>query len=208
MNDLVLTLYEFLTILLPFLIVFLVLQHIYKCSGVSCPKWKFVKLIVFILYIFAVLYVTGSGTLYDLLRYGVQAGGGQLNLIPFSKNIDSVECFLNILLFLPFGFLLPFIWSHLCKLNYVVLSGLSFSLLIEISQLFNNRQTDIDDVILNTLGTVIGFILFRLFSCVTRRKDDSTACLKSEPVIYVLAIFLGHFLLFNAFGLVKILYGL
>ncbi len=207
MNDLLLIDYECLTVILPFLITFVILGLVYKHKKVSQAKGRFLVLSVFILYIFAVFYFTGVGTLFDLRRYGIQLNNGQINLLPFSKNIDIVAYSLNVLLFVPLGFFLPFIWPNIDKLKYTVLSGFSFSLLIEISQLFNNRRTDIDDLILNTLGTLIGYLLFRVFIRVTKRTVHPVIYFKYEPEIYILAIFLGHFLLFNEFGLAKILYG-
>lgn len=207
MNDLLLKGYEYLTVILPFLITFAILGIVYKHKKVPQTKGKFLVLSVFILYIFAVFYFTGVGTLFDLQRYGIQLNNGQINLLPFSKDIDIVAYSLNVLLFVPLGFFLPFIWPNIDKLKYTVLSGFSFSLLIEISQLFNNRRTDIDDLILNTLGTLIGYLLFRAFIRVTRRTVHPVTYFRYEPEIYILAIFLGHFLMFNEFGLAKILYG-
>ena len=148
MNDLLLKSYEFLTVLLPFLVTFEILTRIYKHKKITQPKGRFFILAVFVIYVFYVFYFTGMGTIFDFQRYGVQLNPDQINLLPFSKDIDVVAYFLNILLFLPFGFLLPFIWPQINKLKYIIISGFSFSLLIEISQLCNNRRTDIDDFIL------------------------------------------------------------
>ncbi|HBT95229.1 MAG TPA: hypothetical protein DEB24_03600 [Coriobacteriia bacterium] len=41
-------------------------------------------------------------------------------------------------------------------------SIIGLSLLIELSQLLNNRLTDIDDLIINTVGALIGFLLCRI----------------------------------------------
>lgn len=40
--------------------------------------------------------------------------------------------------------------------------GFMLSLIIEIFQLLNVRATDIDDLLMNTLGAVIGFIIYSL----------------------------------------------
>ncbi|MDK2951886.1 MAG: hypothetical protein PWQ77_1551 [Kosmotogales bacterium] len=207
MKDLLLKVYECLTVILPFLITFIILNLIYKYKKIPGTKWKFLKLIIFIIYIFAVFYFTGAGTIFDLQRYGIRLGTDQINLLPFSRHIDITAYFLNILLFVPFGFFLKFIWPDINKLKYIVLSGFSFSLLIEISQLFNHRQTDIDDLILNTLGTLLGYLLFRVFFRTTEKTVPAVNHLKYEPVIYILTVFSGHFLMFNELGLAKILYG-
>lgn len=70
---------------------------------------------------------------------------------------------LNILLYLPMGFLLPLIMPKL-RIGRVVLIGFLASLLTETVQLvFHLGWFDVDDLINNTLGTLIGFILFALF---------------------------------------------
>jgi len=66
----------------------------------------------------------------------------------------------NIILFVPIGFLLPAVtgWKKMWK---TVVAGISFSLLIESIQLITLRGCfDVDDVILNCLGTVMGFGLY------------------------------------------------
>lgn len=208
MNDLLLKGYECLTVILPFLVTFVILSLIYKHKKkIPQTKGRSLMLAVFIMYIFAVFYFTGVGTIFDLQRYGIQLNAGQINLLPFSKDIDIAAYFLNVLLFVPFGFFLPFIWPNMDKLKYTVLSGFSFSLLVEISQLFNNRRTDIDDLILNTLGTLLGYLLFKMFIRITKKTVPTINHLKYEPAIYILTTFLGRFLMFNEFGLAKILYG-
>ncbi len=207
MEYLFLKCYEFLTVLLPFLVTFLILSQIYKHKKITVSKWHFFMILAFAVYIFFVFYFTGIGTLFDLHRYGIEMNSHQINLLPFSRHIDTVAYLLNILLLMPFGFLVPLIWPNTNKPASIVLSGLSFSLLIEISQLFNFRQTDIDDIVLNTLGALIGYLLFKLIFCIQGRINSSVNHFKIEPIIYVLFLFLGHFLLFDELGFAKILYG-
>ncbi|WMJ89657.1 VanZ family protein [Anaerocolumna sp. MB42-C2] len=65
----------------------------------------------------------------------------------------------NILLFLPFGLLLPLLWA---KYNFkkTVITGFLLSLTIETMQLFCFRISDVNDLWTNTLGTCLGYILF------------------------------------------------
>ena len=56
------------------------------------------------------------------------------------------------------------------KGRYVVLIGFLISLFIEISQLFLSRGTDIDDLILNTLGTGFGLLLYKLLKRLIKDK--------------------------------------
>ena len=70
----------------------------------------------------------------------------------------------NIVWFIPFGFLLPF----LIKRNsfwLITLAGFLFSLAIETAQfIFYRGVAELDDLILNTVGVVIGYFIFKLFS--------------------------------------------
>ena len=79
-------------------------------------------------------------------------------------------------------------------------------MLVELSQLLNNRSTDIDDLILNTLGALIGFVIFRLCDKVFK-FDDGGSYYKYEMVIIVLVMFIGKFLLFNEYFVASLLYG-
>jgi glycopeptide antibiotics resistance protein len=207
MNDLLLIGYEGLTVILPFLITFVILSFIYRHKKIPQTKKKFLLLLVFVIYIFGAFYFTGVGTIFDIQRHGMQLKSGQVNLLPFSREIDIVEYIFNILLFIPLGFLLPIIWPDKNTIKQVVLSGVSFSLLIELSQLFTNRRTDIDDVLMNTLGTILGYLLFSIFIRIVKKTFPSGNYFKYEPAIYILSVFFGHFLMFNELGLAKILYG-
>ena len=72
----------------------------------------------------------------------------------------------NVLLGIPFGFLVPFVWR--VSQSRVLVAGLCFSLSIEALQwfatkllvAFPSRAVDINDVILNTLGVLIGVATF------------------------------------------------
>lgn len=68
----------------------------------------------------------------------------------------------NIVIFLPLGFLFPLV-SEKQRWYRTVRAGFCFSLLIETIQLISKRGCfDPDDIILNTLGTVIGYGLYRV----------------------------------------------
>lgn len=69
----------------------------------------------------------------------------------------------NILLFIPLGFGIPLFFNKKNKLSKIILYGFTASLTIELIQLFTPyNTTDIDDVIFNTLGAVLGFIIFNI----------------------------------------------
>ncbi|MBB6217137.1 glycopeptide antibiotics resistance protein [Anaerosolibacter carboniphilus] len=98
------------------------------------------------------------------------------NLVPFktvfayirnyravSKEIWFFNLFGNILAFMPFGFLLPTLCRDVRRLKSVVVATGVFSLLIEMTQFALGVGTfDVDDVILNTLGGAMGYLIFSI----------------------------------------------
>lgn len=75
------------------------------------------------------------------------------------------------------------------------------SLFIEITQLFTlHRVTDIDDLITNVIGTLVGYFCFRIIHNFSAKKSPSTgnfkdpSCMKYVPVtIIVTTLILGFF---------------
>lgn len=80
----------------------------------------------------------------------------------------------NILLFLPYGFFLPLLWQRYRHLPRFLLMCLLLPLGIEISQLFIHRMTDVDDVLLNFSGGVLGGCAFYLVRRLFPRFTDKT----------------------------------
>jgi glycopeptide antibiotics resistance protein len=66
----------------------------------------------------------------------------------------------NILLFLPWGVLAPLLFYKIQTIKKVIVCAAIISLCIEMAQfVFVVGVTDVDDVILNTLGALLGFYL-------------------------------------------------
>lgn len=206
MDNLIFIGYEFLTGFVPFIMAFLIFNNMNKRKGILTSRIHCGITIAFAIYIISVFYFTGTGTLYDILRYHFEVGE-KINFIPFSNEIDIVGYLQNILLFIPFGILIPFLWKKYDKVVHIFLSGFLFSMFIEVTQLLNNRSTDIDDLILNTIGGLIGYGIYKMFVYVIKSEPKSCNCCKWEPIIYIAVIFMGRFLLFNELGFAKLLYG-
>ncbi len=73
----------------------------------------------------------------------------------------------NVCVFVPFGVLLPTAWAGLATWRRVALAALALSVSIELGQLagsllvgYSYRLTEIDDVILNVTGVMLGFALW------------------------------------------------
>jgi glycopeptide antibiotics resistance protein len=85
----------------------------------------------------------------------------------------------NIILFLPFGFLVPILYKKYSTLIKIILTSFIFSLLIEITQLIimiitfsSIRVFDIDDILANVTGGIIGYYIYLCLNKITHRKID------------------------------------
>ena len=157
--------------------------------------------VIFWVYCSLTIYLAGVGTIWDIVFYKELIGG--INLIPFSSN-NAATYILKIIILMPFGFLLPFIWKEYRNFRKVCLLGFGFSLLMEIFQLFNRSVSDVDDLLMNTIGTCAGYLVWILYSSLLFEKGKGAKqnkpvdCFgKREPVIYVLLGIIGVFILFN-----------
>lgn len=206
MDSLIITAYEFSTSFIPFIIIMIFLNYQHKKQEICVSKMYCGIMTVFAIYIIAVFHFTSAGTLYDALLYKLERKQGQLNFIPFSNDIDITAYLQNILLFIPFGFLVPFICKQNVNIINILSTAFTFSLLIEVSQLLNNRRTDIDDLILNTFGAVIGFILYKFFIRITKFKLNHQSTQYNKLLIVIAVTFIGRFLLFNEIAFAKLFY--
>lgn len=92
----------------------------------------------------------------------------KINAVPIVRMpfySDKTEMLLNhignIAIFIPSGFILPILYRRLNTFRKVLLTGAGLSLCIELLQLpFFERTSDIDDLILNTLGVAVGYWLY------------------------------------------------
>lgn len=143
-------------------------------------KHRIVGKVFFVLYIAFLIYF-----LIFSERYGRQPGASayQYNLVPFKeiqrfwvyrKQLGFVASFTNlagnILIFVPFGFFLP-LASKFRSLATTVFMSFALSLCVEMVQFMTQVGSfDIDDLILNTLGGLIGYVLFIRFHEASLRR--------------------------------------
>lgn len=110
-----------------------------------------VQLGIFLIYITAVFHLVGLPSLkYFRFEPDIYLGAfyGILD--------DRLFSILNVFLFIPFGFLLPLLCRDCRTVGRTVLLGFLFSLFIECSQMFCFRLTDVNDLITNTFGALVG----------------------------------------------------
>ncbi|WP_346015048.1 VanZ family protein [Metabacillus halosaccharovorans] len=98
-----------------------------------------------------------------------------INFIPL-VTIDLKTFLLNIIMMVPFGMYLPLLNKKYHSLKNVAYHGLLISFSFEVIQavvkatLGNGRSSDINDLIANTLGAVVGFLIFNKVTKVAALK--------------------------------------
>lgn len=155
------------------------------------PKANMVREIVmalFFLYVFGLLMLTlVLGATYDapivMLQNAMERirTGDRINLVPFRTIISgfhhsSVDYMLvnivgNIIMFVPWGFGLAFLWKKNRTIPRILLWSALFTIFIETWQLFIGRSVDVDDLILNFIGSCVGGVVCRVWKARFKRKD-------------------------------------
>lgn len=96
----------------------------------------------------------------------------KIGVIPFSSYIDIAngdrfllpQVLMNIVMFIPVGFLLKTVWRE-WDWKKVIACGAALSIVIELSQLlFLKGSAEADDLIHNTIGCVIGYWFYKVYS--------------------------------------------
>ena len=205
-DDLIFLSYEFLSAFLPFLLFCFLFLHRLRKRNRSLTAHSRFFVLVFAVYIIGVYHFTGAGTLYEGLRF-LPSFHPSYNLIPFSHHIDPAGYVLNAVLFLPLGFLVPLLWDKADRFLSVLGVGAAFSVFIELTQLLNVRASDVDDLILNAAGTVLGFAAYRIFDKAAGSRFQQRNVPLSLLAASILVPYLGRFLLYDDMGLARLLYG-
>lgn len=131
-------------------------------------------LVLFILYVAVVSYFT---------IFNREEGHSRAILLRFDSLRDAIRAnsleplqhaILNAVMFIPIGILFPLILpSRLSSVIYVGGLGLMMSTTIEATQLLTRMgQCDVEDIVANTLGAVIGVILYKIFMALYGRRFE------------------------------------
>ena len=142
-------------------------------------KFSWVLLLIFLLLLTKVILFKGSPQYYKNYfrttyhNYKIKEGIRKGNFVPFAtiklfsasqrmRMEYKVENLLgNILIFIPLGFLLPLLIKRFRNTLAILLAGFFLSVFYECFQLATGIGVfDVDDMLLNTLGTAIGVIIF------------------------------------------------
>ena len=121
-----------------------------------------------------------------------------VNLVPFQgftpENLRGMA--LNAAMFAPLGFLLPAYFDRYRSFVPTLDAGILTSLTVELIQLFTFRATDVDDLIMNTLGVIVGFLLSKLIlghrPAVYRGKSDWAWLLGLNGMVILVTVFVRY----------------
>lgn len=154
---------------------------------------KELLMLCFIIYILLLYYIVtfqdnNYGTnnfvpFREIFRYDV-------NSRLFLKNVIG-----NILLFVPFGIFVTYYVKN-DKVYQTLFLSILVSCSIEFAQSVIGRTADIDDVILNTIGGIIGYIIFKFGG---KLVDKLPRFMKSQVFLDVLCLVIILFIIYLAF---------
>lgn len=140
-------------------------------SNMKGKKERIISITIFVIYIIALGYFLffaesmGRTTRGDEYHYNLQPFF-EIKRIWRSSHILGMKYVIlnfagNVIAFIPFGYLLPKMVKKKPRLFHTVLFSFEFSLLVELTQLISRTGSfDVDDLILNTFGGLIGYILY------------------------------------------------
>ena len=157
------TLTEAIIDIWPMLVIFLIVLVTIRISYIKINHEKFIFYKEFMNLVFLIYILL----LYQLLTSTEMNTSGGLNIVPFTEifrykigsTLFMYNVVGNILIFVPFGYFVSE-YVKATKVSHILLIGFITSLTVELVQLQIGRSLDIDDVILNVLGSILGFFLF------------------------------------------------
>lgn len=186
--DYILNMLPYMLIALPIIIIIRVISvSMFKKKGIKTSLWHEIGIVVFVIFLVGL----ASQTIIPKIEFGV--GGlnivnhnleSKINLILGQVFVDTWrECVVNgywnyfiinfvgnICMFIPIGFCVPLLWNGMLFWK-TTLIGFGTSLFIELCQITQVRGSDVDDLWLNTLGVVIGYVLFQGFKRLSKELD-------------------------------------
>ena len=181
-------------------------------ASTSTKATKAIMYLVFIIYIMVLLKVIlfKNANITQIINWDV-AGKHLYNLVPFAsvKQLWQMESRSliwklsqiagNVLVFLPLGYMVPLLFKNMRRFGKVLLLSFGISLVFELMQyLFGLGCMDVDDLILNLIGGVLGYGAYRLLAQIC----------KTEKALYTTTLILVVLCAILAFIVAKTVFGM
>ena len=156
------TFFEVLNTTWPTLVIFLTIIILLRVFTILNTSKKFIlhEELLLLLFITYILFLFELVTSRDVYMNGT-------NLVPLremfrypvgSENFNR-QVVGNILLFMPFGFFATY-YTKIKKISSISFMSILVSLTIEVVQKYIGRSFDVDDIILNVVGGILGFLVY------------------------------------------------
>lgn len=169
--------YSIIGDIIPMIILFIIMAILLKVVSVEMGKrkgniWIEFKLLIYIIYSFVLFQLV---TTTDFVSYSN-------NFIPFKEifryEVNSLLFIRNIIgniaLFIPFAYIITDVIYIVCKKTnffvttmYILITSVS----IESIQFFIGRTFDIDDILLNFVGGIFGYIIYKLLHIFKKERQ-------------------------------------
>lgn len=184
----------------PMLIIICTILVTLRISYLMIEKKSF----VFYKEVFILLFIIYIMSLFHTVTFQ-DVNWSTSNFIPFKEMFRykfGSRLFLrnvvgNVLMFLPYGFFLHyFIRKCNAKLSFFLITILSFT--IEITQLCIGRVFDVDDIVLNILGGMIGYYLFHYLNDI---REKFPGILKKNWFYNIIVVIFLIFMLLYLMGM-------
>lgn len=144
-------------------------------------KYHFLLVLSFIAYMGVLFYFTilsesyGRTESHSEYRYNLKLFDTILLYVKY-KNLVGMKAVIinllgNIAAFMPFGFLVPILRKKPVGVFLILLLSFDLSMLIEVMQLiFKVGSFDVDDLLLNTIGGLVGFLCWKIGQRIVKQK--------------------------------------
>lgn len=140
---------------------------------------KYVVVFLLTAYLFLLAYLTFFSS-----HYGRGNGLRGINIVPFSTIMQYLTRHMgtssviinlagNIAAFMPMGFLLPLAFESMKKFSRVIAVSIFATVLVEVVQyLTSSGISDIDDIFLNLLGGISGYLLYKALLTIFKKHKS------------------------------------
>lgn len=195
--------YNILFELLPMIVLFSIVMILVRIiTALYCHEKiiivKELKNLLYIIYCFALFQLVTTSDFEsfsnnftpfkEIMRYKTTS-------VLFYRNVIG-----NIAIFIPFGFIITDMIrdkAQKCNIFITALITLLTSLTIEIIQMFIGRSFDVDDIILNLFGGILGFVIYfiahKIYAKIPGKYKTSSS--KLIAFFLMILIFVGLFIL-------------
>ena len=188
----------------PMMTIFLVVIICIRITYIKVNHEKFIFYKEFL----NIIFVIYALLLFQMLTNAELNTTGGLNLIPFTEILRykigtpgfNLNVIGNIVIFIPFGYFVSG-YVKATKISHILFISVITSTTVESVQRFIGRSFDVDDILLNVVGAITGFLFYIGFTAI---KKHLPRFLQSDTFYNILCILLAILAVFYYFQVMGI----